>query len=61
MAERGTVVWYGYREQEVSGYDLVIFDEIDNTYHVALHLLELGHHHIGYMFRECVIGRSRVS
>jgi DNA-binding LacI/PurR family transcriptional regulator len=47
VAEGGTVVCYGYPDQEVSGYDQVVFDEDDNTYQAARYLLELGHRDIG--------------
>jgi DNA-binding LacI/PurR family transcriptional regulator len=48
VEEGGIVVCYGYSDQEIEGYDQVIFDENDNTYQAARYLLELGHHEIGF-------------
>jgi DNA-binding LacI/PurR family transcriptional regulator len=47
IEEGGVVVCYGYTDQEVEGYDQVIFDDNDNTYQAARYLLELGHREIG--------------
>jgi LacI family transcriptional regulator len=47
VEEGGAVVCYGYPDQEVEGYDQVVFDEKDNTYQATRYLLELGHREIG--------------
>jgi LacI family transcriptional regulator len=43
----GVVACYGFLDQEATEFDCVVFDEADNTYQAARHLLELGHRDIG--------------